>query len=634
MTVGVGIEVGAEIGAGGRTGADAGPGQSQTTPFAPGKDTSEGRLDAANGGASRSSVSGGESFRSKWQSMLRAGDAVAHASGATDKDEIGAANGTDAHSGAAATSQGIRLFGDATNPPPAGQQIATDVWRGAAASRRQILAGAAMAEMSAQTNEASAATDSTSNSTSTAGRTTGTHRDSGSERRESVLKGPKAEQEAQPAGTGPLEMQALATAAVVAAAAPSQPQIFSADWPAPPTAALADRIVSFASRPASDAGVVESPAVTAEIGASGRTAAAVPQTGMSARTPSRDPLSATRIVALGDESSEGVSSVRTEPGIFAADRQSPLPLPAGTSTKESQELHLGQPSAQGGSHAAQGPDALAAGLGRHRGVEENSLAQSGTAIAGADEPNLGSGAQSLVQATTRPMHEAVVGTASASAAHVALAQPSGAAVNGSSWAHDSASAQGAAITAPGASGAFAGSLAGTFSGPAPRETFAALDSGVGAGTAVGTPAWIHAGGQRVEAGFQDPALGWVGVRADLNGGSVHAAVVPGSSDAAQALSGHLAGLNTYLAEQHSPVATLTMAAPGGSGMESGIDQSMQQNAGGHAEQNTAAASQSDSPDRGSANAPASSLSATSESTGFDAIAHPGDRRGVHISVMA
>ena len=636
MTVGVGIEVGAEIGAGGRAGAGAGPGQSQATPFALGKEKSEGRLDAANGNTSRSSVSGGESFRSNWQSMLRAWDAMPRASGgATDKDEIGAANGTDERGGAnnaqaaprsmAATSQRNGLLGDATNPPPAGLESATDVWRSAAASRRQILAGAAMAGISAQTTEVSVAADSTS-STSTAGWTTGTHRNNGSEKRESVLEGPNAEQQAQPAGTGPLEMQVSAAADVVAAAAPAQPQILSADWPDAPTAALANRLVSFASEPASDAGVAESPAVTAEIRASGRAAAADPQTGMGARTPSRNPLSATRIVAQGDETSEGVSSVRSEPGRFAAARQSPWPLPSGTPAEESQELHGGQPGAQSGRHAVQAPDAAAAGLGTHRGVDENSVVQPGTAIAGADEPNLGSGAQSLLQATTRPMHEAVAGAASASAAHVAVAQPSGAAVDGSPWAHDSVGAQGAAITAPGASG--------TFSGPAPRETFAALDSGVGAGTAVGTPAWIHAGGQRVEAGFEDPALGWVGVRADLNGGSVHAAVVPGSSEAAQALSGHLAGLNTYLAEQHSPVATLTMAAPGGSGLESGVDQSMQQDAGQHAEQNTAAASQLDSQDRGSANAPAPSLSATSESAKFDAIAHTGERRGVHISVMA
>lgn len=89
-----------------------------------------------------------------------------------------------------------------------------------------------------------------------------------------------------------------------------------------------------------------------------------------------------------------------------------------------------------------------------------------------------------------------------------------------------------------------------------HDPFAALDA---APNAEG-PSWIHAGTHQAEAGFQDPSLGWVGVRAQVSGDGIHASLLPGSADAAQALSGHLAGLNTYLAEQHTPVATLTMAA--------------------------------------------------------------------------
>jgi hypothetical protein len=163
---------------------------------------------------------------------------------------------------------------------------------------------------------------------------------------------------------------------------------------------------------------------------------------------------------------------------------------------------------------------------------------------------------------------------------------------------------------------------------APQETFAALD----AGTSVGTPNWIHAGGRQAEAGFQDPALGWVGVRADLSGGSVHAALVPGSTEATQALSGHLAGLNAYLAEQQTPVAALTMAAPGTSGTETGVDQSMQQSAGQHGEQNSAAAQQSGAQPGTDASAMAESASTTN--AGFDAIAYARGSRGTHISVMA
>jgi hypothetical protein len=127
--------------------------------------------------------------------------------------------------------------------------------------------------------------------------------------------------------------------------------------------------------------------------------------------------------------------------------------------------------------------------------------------------------------------------------------------------------------------------------PPANETFAAIDAGI----RPGTQNWIHVGTQRAEAGFQDPALGWVGVRADASGGQVHATLVPGSADAAQALGGHMSGLNAYLAEMHTPVETLTLAMPEGreatsgagrdqtfdmsQGMSQGMNQGMNQNAG-------------------------------------------------------
>ena len=104
-----------------------------------------------------------------------------------------------------------------------------------------------------------------------------------------------------------------------------------------------------------------------------------------------------------------------------------------------------------------------------------------------------------------------------------------------------------------------------------RETFSALD----AETGPRAPAWIHAGALRAEAGFQDPSLGWVGVRADTSGGGVHASLVPGSAEASQALGGHLAGLNAHLAAEHSPVETVTLASPEGRGAGVGADQGSQ-----------------------------------------------------------
>lgn len=101
-----------------------------------------------------------------------------------------------------------------------------------------------------------------------------------------------------------------------------------------------------------------------------------------------------------------------------------------------------------------------------------------------------------------------------------------------------------------------------------RETFAALDADV----APGAPTWTHANPQQAEAGFQDPALGWIGVRADRNGGGVHVALVPGSAEAAQELGTHIDGLNAYLTAQRTPVESLAMAAPEGGASNHGTQQ--------------------------------------------------------------
>jgi hypothetical protein len=114
--------------------------------------------------------------------------------------------------------------------------------------------------------------------------------------------------------------------------------------------------------------------------------------------------------------------------------------------------------------------------------------------------------------------------------------------------------------------------------PGPGEAFAALDA-----EGANRVTWVHAGAQQAEAGFQDPRLGWVSVRADVSGGAIHAALVPATVDAAQVMGGHLDGLNAYLSEHHSAVETITLASPGGSAHESGENRSfgegMQQQSG-------------------------------------------------------
>ena len=114
-------------------------------------------------------------------------------------------------------------------------------------------------------------------------------------------------------------------------------------------------------------------------------------------------------------------------------------------------------------------------------------------------------------------------------------------------------------------------------GAAAGDPFVALDR---ASIAV-APTWTHAGARQAEAGFQDPALGWVGVRAQVDTAGIHASLIPGSAEAAQTLSGHLMGLNDYLEHREAPVHTVTVAAPEGHSNETGIDQSGAQSGGQH-----------------------------------------------------
>jgi hypothetical protein len=163
-----------------------------------------------------------------------------------------------------------------------------------------------------------------------------------------------------------------------------------------------------------------------------------------------------------------------------------------------------------------------------------------------------------------------------------------------------------------------------------RDTFSALDSG----NPPDTPAWTRVGSQHAEAGFRDPALGWVGVRADLNGGGIHATLVPSSAEAAQTLNGHLAGLSTHLVQQQTPVASLTMALPGESGIESGMGQRMQQSAEGNPQQGAPGESQSGLEENAPTAASTSILTTSSQSSTRDSFTHNAESCGTHISVMA
>ncbi len=162
-----------------------------------------------------------------------------------------------------------------------------------------------------------------------------------------------------------------------------------------------------------------------------------------------------------------------------------------------------------------------------------------------------------------------------------------------------------------------------------HAAFAALDHPVGPET----PSWVHAGTHRAEAGFQDPSLGWIGVRADLSAGGVHATLMPGSVEAAQRLSAHMAGLNAYLTDHHAAVATLSMATPGGHGMSAHTGQGMNPGGGQHSGQGTPSGSYPPQP--GSAAVSAASFQGASAVSGqSEEAAQLVWQAGAHISVIA
>ncbi len=192
--------------------------------------------------------------------------------------------------------------------------------------------------------------------------------------------------------------------------------------------------------------------------------------------------------------------------------------------------------------------------------------------------------------------------------------------------HDPAGAHGANQTV----GNVAGESKSAVTSAAQQDTFTTLDSGM----LPASSTWIHAGAQRAEAGYQDPTLGWVGVRADAGGGSIHAALVPGTTDAAQALGGHLAGLNAYLAEHHSQVETVTMAAPEtgwtGGGMQQSGGQGMYQGSGQGSSQGNSFGSGESAPTISMAASPA----VLSNTSGSAATVYAARSESGHISVVA
>jgi hypothetical protein len=114
--------------------------------------------------------------------------------------------------------------------------------------------------------------------------------------------------------------------------------------------------------------------------------------------------------------------------------------------------------------------------------------------------------------------------------------------------------------------------------------------------------------------------------------------VPGSADAAQALGGHLSGLNAYLAEHHTPVETLTLTAPesGWSGLSSGqgTGEGMHQGSGQQTAQGSDASTLSGQSSESAMQSPAASAELPAFFGDMDGITQPATLDGFHISVMA
>jgi hypothetical protein len=106
----------------------------------------------------------------------------------------------------------------------------------------------------------------------------------------------------------------------------------------------------------------------------------------------------------------------------------------------------------------------------------------------------------------------------------------------------------------------------------PQSTFAALDTP----TPSPSTLFTHAGLRHAEAGYLDPSLGWVGVRAEVSSGALHAAVLPASPQAADILGAHLPALHTYVSQQHGIESTIDMSWQNNTNAGGGFQQSSHQ----------------------------------------------------------
>ena len=634
MTAAVGIDLVAETETGGRAGLK----QSPVTSARLGKQLSTNWLRPASGNLATGLASGAPSFRSSWQTVVNAWRGVSRGTNGVESENASEAATVDATSSAlkgsaAKNEQALGSTRETTSNPQSKSAVTQQNLPAVGVTGQQETWPHDRTHWEAR-QKADTQTTSTGNTVATATE----HADTANRSRVGPASQQANQENTAPAVTVGAQTFAPAMEAPMQLPVSPTPSHGSERSQAAEATSASEsslELSRWSSAQISDAAQLPGAEVMASV------ATAPPSTGASdigAATSVRTPTLGTTQAYSLHHAAQNVSMHETAASSLddtdeaAVGQQATLLSSLEARSAESwHEQSTTQTVATGESLSAQSvPTAMRGGL-THAALGESAAPTAATLVTGGGTVQTSSDA---VQESSKPFTDRAMsrtanrhaaGEAIPSATLVAGVQPASVDAAATSGLRVPGGPQLSTASAPGHQQATATAAAATT-----QDTFSALD----AGTSLSTPAWTHAGSQHAEAGFRDPALGWVGVRADLDAGGIHATLVPSSAEAAQALNGHLAGLSTHLVEQRSPVASLTMTSPNESGAEIGMGQRMQQGAEGNPQGNAPEEAQAGSQE----NLPpdlSSSVSAASAQSGLrDSLTHPGALRGTHISVMA
>lgn len=632
MTGAIGSELGTEIEAEGRVGLE----QSQIAARL-GKGPGAGWLGQATNNRASASVSDAPSFRSSWQTVINA-SRVPRGTGSVEAEEWGAAGTTGVsnatNSGFAQSGMRSVLstvgasFNAATKITPKSQKAIVT----ATVDQHKPLSRACRPTWEAGQNVDAQAPSASGVDATLHMRSAAAHRD-----RTELPNQHKSENTHQMAEAGAQTSAPSIEASISISVSPASPQASTPDQtaakfpPASPTLELSDLGAAATSGPAQLLGADE-----ISVAGTGTLPPGMPARAAAAGLGTRSILAATASIPHNkvQENSvhEAAGLALDDISASAASRRMVSSSTSETSAAEAQrDPSSAQVAMKGEGLSDQHIPASKADIFADSGLEEGASGSSALLAALSDGSQTRSGTVesnsklTAERSTPRAEWHGVFGEPRAAAAHLTAAQPVSSDVS-SSGLHNPAEAQ---VSSASVSD-HAQISTSTSAASSAHDAFSVLDEE----TSLGAPTWIHAGGQHAEAGFRDPALGWVGVRADLSSSGIHATLVPDSTDAALALNGHLAGLTTHLVEQQSPVVSLSMASPSNNGTESGAGQHMQQSAQGNPQGSAPEEPQSNAQENASRVSTTLNMTTPAESGVLDSLTNPGARRGTRISVMA